>query len=197
MTVYAPNGSIFAQAFAFGAEEFTLPTSNVYFFDPVLIPVDSGLLSLPSGLSDPATPPSTATPLSDIFGIAMTPLGPALAYSSGFAIDENYWPTFPAVPVCLAANVGCSFACPQFLRPGFGAIECVDIPNPVPELGAEGGDSRWLTVRYDATPYLAPRLRQAGFTADFRSDVIPEPATLMLAGLGLAGLAATRGRKLN
>jgi hypothetical protein len=48
---------------------------------------------------------------------------------------------------------------------------------------------------FDATIYLAPGLRDAGYTATFWSDPeAPEPGTLALLGLGIVGLAFRRRR---
>lgn len=184
MTIYAPDGSIFAQAFAFGAEESPFATSNIYYFDPALIPVNAALADLPMGLIEPGT-----FGLSDIFGIALTPLGPTLAFSSGSTVDQSYWPTLPVFPECSGANIECVPACPSSttITPGSAVTECPDILNPVPEPAST--DSRFLSLAYDATPYLDPVLQQRGYTAAFRSDAgIPEPATLALLAIALAGL---------
>jgi hypothetical protein len=48
---------------------------------------------------------------------------------------------------------------------------------------------------YDATMYLSPTLRSAGFTAQFFSDVeVPEPPSPILVASGLLGLALIRRR---
>lgn len=190
MTVYAPDGSILAQAFAFGAEQFTQASSNVYYFDPVAVPVDGSLIDLPSALIRPA-PSGHLRVLDTVFGIALTPSGPALAFSSDWpAIDENYWPMMfpPGVD---------RFGCPQspFNPPGTKVQECADIPNPVP--GPDRPRSEFLTIAYDATPYLSADFQAAGYRADLRTTVgsLPGPGTLTLLGLGLAALASSQRRR--
>lgn len=189
MTIYAPDGTVFAQAFAFGAEQFTQLTANVYYFDPTGVPVDASLIGLPSGLVRPA-PSGHLRVLGAVFGIAETPLGPALAFSRDWpALDENYW------PILFPPGVD-RFGCPQspFNAPGTKVQECADIPNPVPR--PDRPTSRFLTIAYDATPYLSADFQQGGYTADFRTDVspIPEPRSFALLGLGLVALGAIRVR---
>jgi hypothetical protein len=49
---------------------------------------------------------------------------------------------------------------------------------------------------FDATYYLSPSLRDGGYHAFFTSDAdVPEPATLTLVGVGIAGVAALRRRR--
>ncbi len=49
---------------------------------------------------------------------------------------------------------------------------------------------------YDATFYLHPSLRAAGYTAWLVTEFTPEPGTLMLLGAGLLGIATSIKRKL-
>jgi hypothetical protein len=189
MTVYAPDGTVFAQAFAFGAEQFTQLTANVYYFDPTGVPVDVSMVGLPSGLVRPA-PPGQLRILGAVFGIAETPMGPALAFSRDWPfLDESYW------PIAFPPGVD-RFGCPQspFNPPGTKVQECPDIPNPAPGPGSSNGD--FLTIAYDATPYLSPDFRLAGYTADFRTDTgsVPSPGTFALFGLGLLVLGAIKVR---
>jgi len=49
---------------------------------------------------------------------------------------------------------------------------------------------------FDATFYLAPILRDDGFTAQFVSDAVPEPASIALLGLGVLALSFARRKRL-
>lgn len=64
-------------------------------------------------------------------------------------------------------------------------------PGPIVLNEPPGG----ITV--SATQYLNPALQEQGFTAQFFSDgdKVPEPATLLLVGTGLAGIAVRRRKR--
>ncbi len=83
MTLYAPDGGIFDQIFAFGHEE----ADNLYFFDPSgVVSVDPAMRSFYTTLLEPDGS------ISDVFGIANIE-GPNLL---GFISDPNSFP--PSLP---------------------------------------------------------------------------------------------------
>ncbi len=102
---------------------------------------------------------------SDTFGIANGPTGDVLAFISD--------PQASVPPLGLLA-----------------LIEVIDLtPNPY---FWEPGET-W-TIAYNATLYLSQAMRDAGYTADFRSD-IPEPASLALLGIGALAAGSRRQKR--
>jgi hypothetical protein len=80
------------------------------------------------------------------------------------------------------ANVGLAY-----IVLGFSG-DTETVPSPYAPVGTiflvETGSGN-----FDATGYLAPGLRDQGYTAVFHSDTVPEPGTSMLLASGLLGIA--------
>jgi hypothetical protein len=88
---------------------------------------------------------------------------------------------------------------------GFDAL--ADTPSPpgalyanqlrIAELGPEGNNGAFYTPTAGQPGFLEPNLIAGAVTYHFISDSVPEPATLALVGLGLAGLGFWLRRKSN
>lgn len=166
MTIYRPDGSVLTQIFAFGHED----DAHLYYFDAKTVPVDLDKFGHYTALL------ASGGQWDEAFGIFKLP-----GHNDH---DKKFVLGFTADPQIAVSQAG---------FPGAAVVEQAAMANPVP-LTDEPGN--YLSVPYDATPFLSPAWRDAGYRAEFRTAVpTPEPGSLALVGTGLAAVMVARHHK--